>query len=123
MIYIRIELWPFGDESKKRLLGEAVIANDATGNASRGNYKAILRNSTKRVFRKGTVEDFPRKRLNVYDLLYRVLKNTVGERNEPKTKKPKTVKGVLTFQDGTPDVGVKGLVRLLQRKADAKDKE
>jgi hypothetical protein len=38
MLKIKIELWPFGDESKKRTLGELDIWNDATGTADFGNY-------------------------------------------------------------------------------------
>lgn len=89
MIYVKVELWPFGDRTKAKPLGEMYIANDATGSLTRGNYKAILKNSVGRTFRACKVADFPRKRLNVYDLMFRVLRTAVGDRNEPKTKKSK----------------------------------
>lgn len=117
MIYIKIELWPFGDKNKAKHLGEMLIANDATGSRTKGNYKAVLLNSRKKGFRTGTVEDFPRKRLNVFDLMYRALKSAVGDRSDTKLKenKSKTIDSTPTFKDGTPDIGVKGLARLLEK--------
>jgi hypothetical protein len=86
MLYLRIELWPKGQRDKSRLLHEAVIANDGTGNANRGNYKAHL--SRKGGFGKGSnlpkmdcsniwksfeVKSFHRKVKNSWHLLKNIL--------------------------------------------------
>lgn len=42
MVVVTVELWPFGDETKKRPLGRVEIENDATGDADRGNYVVRL---------------------------------------------------------------------------------
>lgn len=39
MVVIKVELWPYGDESKKRTLATGAIANDGTSDDNRyGNY-------------------------------------------------------------------------------------
>lgn len=83
MIVVRVELWPFGDKTRARHLGTAVIANDGTGDPQTGNYwvKLYGKGEKRRLWRETVVADFPRKRLLVWDLLYRALKNVVGERN------------------------------------------
>lgn len=40
MLIVKIELWPFGVEEKKRQIGELRIWNDGTGDVDYGNYKA-----------------------------------------------------------------------------------
>lgn len=87
MIYVKVELWPLGDKEKAKPLGELLIANDGTGTLTRGNYRAVIKNSVGRLTRRGEVKDFPRKRLNVFDLMYRMLKVMVGERNEKTGKR------------------------------------
>lgn len=42
MLKVVIEIHPFGDETRKRTIGEVYIANDMTGDISTGNYKAWL---------------------------------------------------------------------------------
>ena len=39
MLYIKVELWPYGDESRKTKIAEAYIANTGTGDAYYGNYR------------------------------------------------------------------------------------
>lgn len=82
MIRITIELLPKGDETKKRHLGTAEIANIG-GSLTSGNYAVKLSKwgNPKSTWRSGSVEDFPRQRLGAWDLLYRALRNTVGKRN------------------------------------------
>lgn len=41
MIYIRVELWPKGDRSRPRSLGEAVIEN-VGGDEKVGNYRCSI---------------------------------------------------------------------------------
>jgi hypothetical protein len=81
VIRIRIDLIP-GGVGAPRHLGTVTIANDCTGSKGSGNYVAKL--STKRagrLWRQTRVKGFPRQRLGVYDLLYRVLRDVVGGRN------------------------------------------
>lgn len=86
MIVVRIELWPAGSEERKRELGVAYIANDASGTPGSGNYNVRLMKSAEYatrpgVWKKARVENFPRRRLGPWDLLYRALRESVGSRN------------------------------------------
>lgn len=82
MIVVKVELWPFGSESRKRILGEAHIINDATGSKTKGNYKFKLFKKNKHgIWKTGEIKNFPRLRRNGYDLLYLCLKQIVGDRN------------------------------------------
>lgn len=64
---------------------KAELYNDATGTHSRGNYVLKVyrkgENFGGRVWRAATVQDFPRKSLSAWDLLFRALRGAVGERN------------------------------------------
>jgi len=84
MLVIKIELWPKGNSSKAKVIHTGWIGNDGTGSKTKGNYRFGLsqRNRPKTVLRKGNIKDFPRKRLSAWDLLYRCLREAVGERNE-----------------------------------------
>lgn len=42
MIVVKIELWPLGDEGRKRSLGVAFIINDGSGTERFGNYRVML---------------------------------------------------------------------------------
>ena len=42
MIRVTIELIPFGNEARKRVLGTMVLVNDGTGSAQTGNYNCFL---------------------------------------------------------------------------------
>ena len=84
MIRVTLELLPFGDSSNPKHLGTIYIANDASGTHTDGNYNYRLtrRGSLTTVFRTGEIKNFPRKRLGAYDLLFRVLRDAIGERNK-----------------------------------------
>lgn len=86
MIRITIELWPKGDEQRKRHLGTIDIANDGAGTATSGNYVARLsrRGAPLSTWKTTKVKGFPRKRLGAYDLLFRVLTSVVSARNKVK---------------------------------------
>lgn len=95
MIYVRVELWPRGNRSGAKVLGEATIAN-AGGTRNRGNYQVkvskrggfkavpgdfedpermrILLPRKSSVWRYGHVLGFARLSLNSWHLLYRALK-------------------------------------------------
>jgi hypothetical protein len=86
MIVVKIELWPFGDESRAREIGRAEIWNDGSGSITTGNYHAKLLKSpkyatSKGVWKKGRVENFPRLKLGPYDLLLQILESAIGKRN------------------------------------------
>jgi hypothetical protein len=89
MLVVRLEVWPFGDESLKHELGRGTITNDQSGDLEIASYDVSLdwlspqsRQMRKRrgAWRRGRVEHFPRHRLGPWDLLYRALKDTVGKR-------------------------------------------
>lgn len=82
MLVIKIELWPGGDARRATSLGYASIVNDTFGTLAEGNYRiAISQRDGKRPWKEGWVKGFPRKRLGAWDLLYRALREVVGERN------------------------------------------
>lgn len=90
MIVVKIEMWPHGSEEKKYDLGRIEIVNDVKTtmkDRSLGSYIVKLFKSASQgakspgIWRRGRVENFPRKRLGNYDLLYRALATLVGERN------------------------------------------
>lgn len=93
MLRCTIEIVPFGDESRKRVLGLIEIANDATGTAENGNYRVVLKKTPpfsgalKETWKRGMlegeddeviasrVEGHHRLQRGVYDLLYRALRS------------------------------------------------
>ncbi len=83
MLRITIELLPKGRLDKARHLGTGYISNDGTGAGGIGNYDVTLsqRGRPGCVWKRGRVIGFPRKRLGAWDLLFRVLQVTVGNRN------------------------------------------
>ena len=88
MIVIKIEMWPCGDSTQARLLGEGRICN-VGGTAQQGNYSVNLLKSPEyakegnivKSWRKGTVTGFPRLKLGPWDLLLRGLVSAIGNRN------------------------------------------
>ena len=91
MIVVRIEVWPFGNRSRKREIGQIVIANDATGDCEIGNYNAALAHAGPHAdkpgcWKAGRVERHPRI-LSPYHLVLRAIeaclagrKNKIGDR-------------------------------------------
>ena len=79
-VVVTVELWPGGDEARKRHLGTARIVNDATGTATVGHYDATFskRGSPTSVWRRSRVTNFPRKRLGAWDLLCAALVAALG---------------------------------------------
>lgn len=81
MIRIIIELLPGGDESRAKVFGTALIANDGTGTPTTGDYHYVV--SGKRSILKGgtgTILGFRRKRDNVWELLRQVLNQMKREK-------------------------------------------
>ena len=83
MMVVTIEMWPGGDERRKRLLGRAEIANDGTGTNTTANYsvRVFQKGKARRLWRTTRVTGFPRKRLGAWDILCRALMQVVGDRN------------------------------------------
>lgn len=95
MIYIRIEMWPKGDNARARILQEGIIHNTGGDDATTGNYSFIFsrvggfktavenmrRVAVKNILCDGLITDFPRKRLYAHDLLFRALRTAFGSRN------------------------------------------
>lgn len=71
MLRVTIELVPHGEEQLKRILDQAIIYNDGTGDHSNGNYVATLQQ--KRV----TIEGFARAD-SAWELLRLVLNKTAS---------------------------------------------
>lgn len=84
MLVIKIELWPKGDERRKRTLHVGFITNTGKGTKTRGEYRVglskKLRGPRLTPWKEGVVNGFPRKRLGAWDLLYRALRDIVGDR-------------------------------------------
>jgi hypothetical protein len=78
VIVVTVDLWPYGDAKRAKRLGRAYVWNDGTGTLSRGNYRGRLQGKieTRQLTADLRVEDFPRKRLDVWDLLFRALRSS-----------------------------------------------
>jgi hypothetical protein len=82
VLVIRVELWPGGDERRKRELALMTIANDGTGDIKTGNYVgsvfrkgALAEDCTKRPLRSAEVKGYKRLNLHVWNLVARMLGN------------------------------------------------
>ena len=74
MILISLEMLPLGFINNKKNLGSIQIWNDGTGTLSSGNYCYKLTKNNK-VKHEGRITKFPRKRKDVFNLLWRVLED------------------------------------------------
>lgn len=99
MIVVRVELWPLGDKTKARCLGEAEIEN-VGGDMTTGHYAVRLLKwgAGRRTWKSGKVLDFPRVKLGPWDLLYRALAAVVHGRN-PGTERPEAGEPIGTDPD------------------------
>lgn len=80
MLRIEIKYWPGGDESKEELIGTADITKDGTGDEHLDNYSIMMGGLGAKTIHKCRVKRFPRHR-SVWELLYLVLRELVGDRN------------------------------------------
>jgi hypothetical protein len=74
MIYVRVELWPRGDRSAAKVLGEAQISNSG-GTHSLGNYTGWVQDKTAQSRKRGFVVSYPRLSRSVWVLIARFLKS------------------------------------------------
>lgn len=81
MIVVKIELWPFGFESRKKEIGRMLIDNQGVNETGkRGDYRVrVLRKGTDKVLREGEVHNYPRASYNIWRLVCRALKATFHE--------------------------------------------
>lgn len=63
-------------------LATGKIVNTGAGTPTRGHYRVELRDAVGRLWKTGNIQDFPRKRLLAWDLLYRALEELVGDRSD-----------------------------------------
>ena len=85
MLKITIELISAADERWHREKWEAELFNTAKNpqHPARGDYILnIVRKGGGPIWKQGAVKNFPRQKLGPWDLLYRALKDAVGDRNE-----------------------------------------
>jgi hypothetical protein len=83
MLVIHVEIWPYGDRSRRRRLGTAKIANDGKSlNPFYGDYDVTIlkEDSEKVVWKSGKVKGFPRIKYGIWDLLLLALGSSLGER-------------------------------------------
>lgn len=83
MIVVKIELWPFGDESRAKLLHVGHIWNTGQGDLVTGEYQASFHGKRGGGWRQGAVTGFKRQRRTAWELLYLALGNAL----EPREKK------------------------------------
>ena len=81
MIVVTVELKSAISHTRDRVLGVLTIANDGTGDARVGHYVAELKDARGRVLDTCRIRAFPRMRLLAWDLIYRALRATRGDRN------------------------------------------
>lgn len=77
MLRIVVELWPYGDETQKKILSQFDIANDGTGTPERGNYK--MRMGPTEEWIEKIVENYPRAGYPVTKLIYLALKKKYAQ--------------------------------------------
>jgi hypothetical protein len=87
MLVVKIELHS-AVTGRVTTIATGTIINTGTGTPTRGNYRVELQDAAGRRWKGGTVDDFPRKRLLAWDLLYRALENLVGKRNRDSRSAP-----------------------------------
>lgn len=75
MLRITIEIWPYGDAKKARVLDGLCIANDGKGSVEFGNYGVMYDGQEEYT---PVVSDWPRNKQAI-ELLYEVLKKRYGD--------------------------------------------
>lgn len=82
MIRVTVEIFPYGDESRRRKLAHLDIANDGTGDHVIGNYKYRAYNEAGSLWKSGTLTGFKRSRYTVLWLLALVLRSAFPKMQE-----------------------------------------
>ena len=74
MLRIKVELVPFGDESRTRSIGQILIANDGTGDSAVGNYKYSITDASGKI--RGKLKGHAREK-SVFSLLKDILNKSI----------------------------------------------
>lgn len=92
VIVVRVERWPDGidhtdpaNAKRSTVLAHAEIQNDGSGDRELGNYEVTLFDpapyyALRGATLHGRVNDFPRRRLGVWDLVYKALESVLRMR-------------------------------------------
>ncbi len=83
MIVVKIELWPGGEEAKKKLLKKMTITNIRSRRTSMGDYKVEVLNKHGKVARIAHVWSHRRKELSVWRLVQKALDATFWRHRFP----------------------------------------
>ncbi len=99
MLVANLEVWPGGDEAKKRTVGHVLIGNDGTTGPFKANYDVALAHSgkfygKKGLWRAGRVQSHNRE-LSPYHLLHRALDDSLLRKLQPSQAKAKAMIGTL----------------------------
>ena len=78
MIKITVELI-YGGLGVPKKIGESIIWNDGTGSKAYGNYNFVINEEKIGHLDSGKIMKFDRLKLNVWDLIYRMLKGKIKE--------------------------------------------
>jgi len=84
MLVIQIQMWPKGDKTKAYSMGTLSVALDpkTTKNFSNRGYTwAITKLADKGLWKKGSIEGHNPRIRGQWDLIYRILRQAVGDRN------------------------------------------
>lgn len=93
MIRVIVEIWPFGDESKKETIAIANIANDGTGTNNTGNYTFSMSKCGRgkedadskflnRTWKQGKLLNFKRARYNAWYLVASCLNEALKKQDQ-----------------------------------------
>lgn len=84
MLVIRYEIWPGGDQEKRRILGTIAIANDGTGDHNTGNYKYTVtgKRGLTLKYGLGNIKGYKRQVHSPWKLAWEVLDKMFKEREE-----------------------------------------
>lgn len=99
MVRVIIEHVPFGDESRKEVIGQLLIVDNATGTPDEGNYEFVRSksNDPHTFWLAGKVLNYPRSG-GIFELVARVFKSTSGGNYDmaPRTEIAHKLKKILT---------------------------
>lgn len=96
MLRVTVELVPYGDESKKKQIGQMVIANDSSGDSSKASYQAWTAADawSKEPARFGKLSGYDRSQ-SVWELVRLVLEAVRLEKHIPDNDLSERLKGKL----------------------------
>lgn len=84
MVVIQVQMWPRGDRSRAYSLGTLTLALDPATKPTdtRRSYSwRITKKNEKGTWKSGHIGDHNPARRGVWDLVYRILRDAVGNRN------------------------------------------